>query len=115
MVAGLLDSRIAGTLVVVAGRNAGLEAALADLRDGPHMRIHVLGHIDELDDLVAVQPDLDGQMSCRPVTVRHIPYQRILVPLVQVLQRIPASPVMRFPRTIVGCSLQRDALGVDSG
>jgi processive 1,2-diacylglycerol beta-glucosyltransferase len=42
-----------GTLVVVGGRNTDVPGALADLTNGPHMRTHVLGHIDDLDDLVA--------------------------------------------------------------
>lgn len=41
------------TLVVVAGRNADLPRALADLPDGPHVRLKVLGAIDYVDDLVA--------------------------------------------------------------
>ncbi|HEU5099002.1 MAG TPA: glycosyltransferase [Roseiflexaceae bacterium] len=42
-----------GTLVVVGGRNADVPGALADLTDGPHMRLQVLGHIDYLDNFVA--------------------------------------------------------------
>src|SRR6266545_2734594 len=53
MVEGLRALAHPGTLVVVGGRNADVPGALADLTDGPHMRIQVLGHIDELDDLVA--------------------------------------------------------------
>src|SRR6266540_3034390 len=53
MVEGLRALAHPGTLVVVAGRNADVPGALADLSDGPHMRIQVLGHIDYLDDLVA--------------------------------------------------------------
>jgi len=53
MVEGLRALAQPGTLVVVGGRNADVPGALADLTDGPHMRIQVLGHIDELDDLVA--------------------------------------------------------------
>jgi processive 1,2-diacylglycerol beta-glucosyltransferase len=37
----------------VGGRNTDVPGALADLTDGPHMRLKVLGHIDYLDDLVA--------------------------------------------------------------
>ena len=37
---------------MVAGRNTEVPSALADLSDRPHMRLHVPGHIDELDDLV---------------------------------------------------------------
>ena len=41
------------TLVVVAGRNTDLPLALADLADGPQVRLKVLGAIDYVDDLVA--------------------------------------------------------------
>jgi processive 1,2-diacylglycerol beta-glucosyltransferase len=41
------------TLVIVAGRNAELPAALADLGDGPQVRVLVLDAIDYVDDLVA--------------------------------------------------------------
>jgi processive 1,2-diacylglycerol beta-glucosyltransferase len=53
MVEGLRALAHPGTLVVVGGRNADVPGALADLSDGPHLRLHVLGHIDYLDDLVA--------------------------------------------------------------
>lgn len=49
---GLLASPISGTLAVVAGRNEALGAALADLRDGPTMRLRCYGQIDFVDDLV---------------------------------------------------------------
>jgi processive 1,2-diacylglycerol beta-glucosyltransferase len=42
-----------GMLVVVAGRNAELPAALADLEGGPRMGLRVHGRIDYVDDLVA--------------------------------------------------------------
>ncbi len=41
-----------GLLLVVAGRNAELPAALAGLESGPHMQLRVLEHIDYVDDLV---------------------------------------------------------------
>ncbi|HVN30386.1 MAG TPA: glycosyltransferase [Thermoanaerobaculaceae bacterium] len=41
------------TLVIVSGRNAELPAALADLDDGPQVRVLVLDAIDYVDDLVA--------------------------------------------------------------
>ncbi|BAC91170.1 glr3229 [Gloeobacter violaceus PCC 7421] len=53
MVAGLLESPFAGTLAVVAGRNHALGTALADLEDGPAMRLRSLGQIDFVDDLIA--------------------------------------------------------------
>ena len=53
MVIGLLARDLPGTLAVVAGRNAALEAALADLSDGPRMRLRTLGFISYVDDLVA--------------------------------------------------------------
>jgi processive 1,2-diacylglycerol beta-glucosyltransferase len=52
-VTGLLAGPTAGMLVVVAGRNAALTEVLADLTDGPAMRLRVLGLIDYVDDLVA--------------------------------------------------------------
>lgn len=48
----LLDSQLAGTLAVVAGRNRELVTALDDLQDGPQMQLRVLGFIDYVDDLV---------------------------------------------------------------
>jgi processive 1,2-diacylglycerol beta-glucosyltransferase len=53
MVAGLLARDIAGTLVVVAGRNAALAEALAGLTDGLSLRLRTLGLISYVDDLVA--------------------------------------------------------------
>jgi len=53
MVAGLLARDIPSTLVVVAGRNAALAEALADLSDGPAMCLRSLGFISYVDDLVA--------------------------------------------------------------
>jgi processive 1,2-diacylglycerol beta-glucosyltransferase len=41
------------TLLVVAGRNADLPLALADLADKPHVELRVLDAIDYVDDLVA--------------------------------------------------------------
>ncbi|AGY58185.1 MGDG synthase family glycosyltransferase [Gloeobacter kilaueensis] len=49
----LLESPLRGTLVVVAGRNHALEAALANLEDGPQMHLYSLGRIDFVDDLIA--------------------------------------------------------------
>jgi processive 1,2-diacylglycerol beta-glucosyltransferase len=53
MVAGLLARDIRGTLAVVAGRNRALADALADLTDGPTLRLRSLGCISYVDDLVA--------------------------------------------------------------
>jgi processive 1,2-diacylglycerol beta-glucosyltransferase len=53
MVEGLIALEQAGMLVVVAGRNSELPAALTDLSDGEHMRLRVLDQIDYVDDLVA--------------------------------------------------------------
>ncbi|HEU5100438.1 MAG TPA: glycosyltransferase [Roseiflexaceae bacterium] len=53
MVEGLLARDIAGTLVVVAGRNAALVEALSSLSDGPSLRLRTLGFIAYVDDLVA--------------------------------------------------------------
>lgn len=48
----LLASPLDGTLAVVAGRNEALSAALADLRDGPTLRLRRYDQIDFVDDLV---------------------------------------------------------------
>ena len=53
IVEGLLAGDGAGILAVVAGRNAALIDALADLPDGTAMRLCRLGYIDFVDDLVA--------------------------------------------------------------
>lgn len=53
MVTQILEGRTEGMLVVVAGRNERLEAALSDLADGPAMRLRLYGKIDHVDDLVA--------------------------------------------------------------
>lgn len=53
MVAGLLAHDMPGTLTVIAGRNAALAAALADLTNGPMPRLRVLDFITYVDDLVA--------------------------------------------------------------
>jgi processive 1,2-diacylglycerol beta-glucosyltransferase len=53
IVEGLTRLETPGMLVVVAGRNAELPAALEGLGDGPHMRLRVLEQIDYVDDLVA--------------------------------------------------------------
>ena len=53
IVEGLVQLPYPGMLMVVAGRNAELPAALAGLGDGPQMRLRVLSQIDYVDDLVA--------------------------------------------------------------
>jgi len=53
MIAQFVQSRTSGTLAVVTGRNATLAKTLADMHDGPHMRLRKLGRIDYVDDLVA--------------------------------------------------------------
>lgn len=53
MVSQLLEGETSATLAVVAGRNERLAEAIADLGDGPHMRLLKLGKIDYVDDLVA--------------------------------------------------------------
>lgn len=53
IVEGIIRLPYPGMLLVVAGRNAELPAALGDLRDGPQMRLRVLSQIDYVDDLVA--------------------------------------------------------------
>lgn len=49
----LLRSLIPATLVVVAGRNETLLAEIADLTDGPQMKLIKLEQVDFVDDLVA--------------------------------------------------------------
>lgn len=53
MLAMLLKSSTAATVVVVAGRNQKLSAALSDLSSGPHMELIKFERIDFVDDLVA--------------------------------------------------------------
>jgi len=53
IVEGLLELLNPGMLIVVAGRNAELPAALYGLGAGPQMRLRVLSQIDYVDDLVA--------------------------------------------------------------
>ena len=53
LIARLLEATTPGTLVVVAGRSNELIENIAHLKDGPSMRLHRLGRIDYVDDLVA--------------------------------------------------------------
>lgn len=53
MVEGLLARNLAGTLIVVAGRNYTLQQSLAGLRSSERLQLRVLGFVDYLDDLVA--------------------------------------------------------------
>jgi processive 1,2-diacylglycerol beta-glucosyltransferase len=53
IVDGLLATDLAGTLVVVAGRNPALVEALAGRGDQGRWRLRVLGFVDYLDYLVA--------------------------------------------------------------
>lgn len=54
MVEGLLARNLAGTLIVVAGRNYTLQQSLAGLRSSERLPdCRVLGFVDYLDDLVA--------------------------------------------------------------
>jgi len=53
MVTEILEIEQPGQLVVVAGRNAELATALADLRSGRHMRLRVEQYVDYVDDLLA--------------------------------------------------------------
>jgi processive 1,2-diacylglycerol beta-glucosyltransferase len=53
MVERLLDIPLSGELLIVAGRSEALGNALADLGDGPRMRLRKLGFINYVDDLVA--------------------------------------------------------------
>jgi processive 1,2-diacylglycerol beta-glucosyltransferase len=53
VVTQLLETPMPGLLVVAAGRSESLAESLADLGDGPSMRLRRLGMIDYVDDLVA--------------------------------------------------------------
>ncbi len=53
VVSRLLEASTPGLLVVAAGRSQSLAESLADLGDGPSMRLRRLGMIDYVDDLVA--------------------------------------------------------------
>src|SRR5262249_32282949 len=72
----LLESASPATLVVVAGRNADLADALADLSDGPQVQLRLLGKIDYVDDLVAAS-DLvitkSGGLIVSEVLARGVP------------------------------------------
>ncbi len=52
MAEGLLRSGLRGVLVIVAGRNRGLQAELSDLTSSPQLQLRTLGFIDYVDDLV---------------------------------------------------------------
>jgi processive 1,2-diacylglycerol beta-glucosyltransferase len=53
MVERLLEMPLSGELLVIAGRSEALGGAIANLGDGPQMRLHKLGFINYVDDLVA--------------------------------------------------------------
>ena len=76
MVTQILESRTEGMLAVVAGRNERLQEALADLADGPYMRLRLYGKIDHVDDLV-VASDLvitkAGGLTVSEVLARGTP------------------------------------------
>jgi processive 1,2-diacylglycerol beta-glucosyltransferase len=57
MVSNLLEHLEAGTLIVAAGRNKELLDDLADLTDSPTVKLHKVGMIDYVDDLI-VSSDL---------------------------------------------------------
>lgn len=50
---GLIRRGLAGTLLVLAGRNTELESRLSEIKSGPDLSIRGLGMVDYLDDLVA--------------------------------------------------------------
>ncbi|RRR76731.1 MAG: galactosyldiacylglycerol synthase [Candidatus Viridilinea halotolerans] len=54
IVQGLLARPLAGTLVVVAGRNATLVESLADFSSSATLHLRVYGLIDFVDDLIAI-------------------------------------------------------------
>jgi processive 1,2-diacylglycerol beta-glucosyltransferase len=48
----LLQSDLRGTIIVVAGRNRGLQAALSNLQGTENVELRLLGFIDYVDDLI---------------------------------------------------------------
>lgn len=76
IVEGILKSGIAGTLIIVAGRNQTLVDALADLKSSPTITLQVLGFISYVDDLIAAS-DLvitkAGGLIISEVLARGIP------------------------------------------
>jgi len=76
IVAGLLRSGAEGMLVVVAGRNAALASALADLQCSPTLDLRVLGFVTYVDDLI-VASDLvitkAGGLIISEVVARGVP------------------------------------------
>ncbi len=52
MIEELLCSELQGTLVVVAGRNRGLQAELSDLEGTEALELRTLGFVDYVDDMV---------------------------------------------------------------
>jgi processive 1,2-diacylglycerol beta-glucosyltransferase len=73
---GVLNCDLAGTLVVVAGRNPDLLEAIAYLRRTPKMDLRVLGYIDYMDSLITAS-DLvvtkAGGLIISEVMARGIP------------------------------------------
>jgi processive 1,2-diacylglycerol beta-glucosyltransferase len=53
IVARMLEATTPGLLVVAAGRSTSLAESIADLKDGPALKLRRLGMIDYVDDLVA--------------------------------------------------------------
>jgi processive 1,2-diacylglycerol beta-glucosyltransferase len=53
MAEGLLNTSLEGTLLVVAGRNRGLQAELSDLKGARALELRTLGFVDYVDDLIA--------------------------------------------------------------
>lgn len=76
IVKDLLCSGAEGTLVVVAGRNAALASALADIERSPTMDLRVLGFVTYVDDLI-VASDLvitkAGGLIVSEVLARSVP------------------------------------------
>lgn len=76
IVMGMLASTLEGTLIVVAGRNSELEAALSDLSSSANLTLQVLGYVNYLDDLVTAS-DLvitkSGGLIVSEILARHTP------------------------------------------
>jgi processive 1,2-diacylglycerol beta-glucosyltransferase len=114
IVVQLLESDVNGSLVVVAGRNEKLTAALADLRDGPCMSLRLYNKIDHVDDLV-VASDLviskAGGLMVSEVMARGTP-MIIIDPIpgqeewnADVVAGVGAGIQLRMPETVPAAAL----------
>jgi processive 1,2-diacylglycerol beta-glucosyltransferase len=76
IVRGLVRRGLAGTLVILAGRNARLEAGLSQIEGTPALSIRGLGAVEYVDDLVAASDLIvtkAGGLIVSEIMARHIP------------------------------------------